>query len=184
LSDALGYLVAVDELPAVGDITDLRNTVMGSHTITEPQCIGVISSLEKEAYGATPVLAVTFETEATATFGAVAFASAEDAEIVFARFADQWLRCDGRTVLKSVGDYRVQHAISDVQVVDNTIYATDTVTSAAGDPTVTKRALSVALDCIVEVELPLNAQMKHASGIGEAGILINAMAGRVKTARR
>lgn len=184
LSTALGYSVTVDELPSVGDITRLRNTMVGSRSVTEPECIGVISSLEKVVYDNTPILAVTSATEAAATFGAVAFDSAKNAQIAYARFADQWLRCDGRTMRKSAADYVVEHTISDVDVVDNVLYATDTVTSTGGDPVVVKRALGVALDCIVEVELPLDARINHSPGMGDAGTLIDAMAGRVKTVQR
>ena len=181
LSEALGYPVTVDGPPKVRDGAKLRNTFIGSGEVAERDCIGVVSPLEKEAYGSAPVIALTFATEAAATYGAAAFESVAGAGITFQSFADRWRDCDGRTVVKSVGDHRIHHVISEVQVTENTLSAIDTLNSSEGVPVVTGRALGVAHDCIVEVELAYDDPEEFGRASEHALLLVEAMLGRVRT---
>ncbi|MGH3955943.1 MAG: sensor domain-containing protein, partial [Mycobacterium sp.] len=82
--------------PMLGDVGDLRDTGIGAN-VTEGQCLGVTSPLEKQTYAAAPVRAVTYSTQTTITFGAVWLASENDAHEVFEGLVDQWRQCDGRT---------------------------------------------------------------------------------------
>jgi hypothetical protein len=182
LSEALGYPVTVDGPPRIRPGSGLRNTVVGSGDIAERDCIGVVSPLEKEAYGSAPVIALTFATEAAATYGAAAFDSVADAGGTFESFADRWRDCDGRTVVKSVGDHLVHHVISEVQVTENILSAVDTLNSSEGVPVVTGRALGVAHDCIVEVELAYDDPEDFGRASERALLLVKAMLGRVRTA--
>lgn len=182
LSEALGYPVTVDGPPRIRRGSGLRNTVVGSGDIAERDCIGVVSPLEKEAYGSAPVIALTFATEAAATYGAAAFDSVADAGGTFESFADRWRDCDGRTVVKSVGDHLVHHVISEVQVTENVLSAVDTLNSSEGVPVVTGRALGVAHDCIVEVELAYDDPEDFGRASERALLLVKAMLGRVRTA--
>ena len=182
LSEALGYSVTIDGPPRIRRGSGLRNTVVGSGDIVERDCIGVVSPLEKEAYGSAPVIALTFATEAVATYGAAAFDSVASAGRTFESFADRWRDCDGRTVVKSVGDHRIHHVISEVQITDNTLTAVDTLNSSEGVPVVTGRALGVARDCIVEVELAYDDPEELGQASERALLLVEAMLGRLRTA--
>lgn len=180
LSNALGYAVTVDGPPRIRPGSGLRNTVIGSGDVIERRCLGVVSPLEKEIYGSAPVVAVTFATESAATYGAVAFDSAANADRGFRSFADRWRECNGRSVVKSVGDHRVSHAISDVHVTGNVISAVDTLNSAEGPPVVVGRALGVAHDCIVEVELSISDPAGQGSASERAIRLVEEMLSRVR----
>ncbi|WP_395307497.1 sensor domain-containing protein [Mycobacterium sp. AMU20-3851] len=153
LSDALGYPVVVNGLPKVRDGARLRNTFIGSRDIAERDCIGVVSPLETDAYVSAPLVAVTFASESAATYSAALFDSPRSAEETFNRFAEQWRACDGRTVVKSGEELVMRYALSDVRLADRVTSAVVTALSDEGSPVVTGRALGVAQDCLVEVEL-------------------------------
>ncbi|MBN3512622.1 sensor domain-containing protein [Mycolicibacterium septicum] len=156
LSSALGRRVGnSSNTPFVGDISDLRDTFAGSRAVVEDQCIGVVSPFEKRVYGSTPVRAVTFGTESTSTFGAVALASNSDARSLFSTLRDQWQECDGMALTKADTTYTFTHKISEVTGTDDVVSATDIMTSNSptGVPVVTARALGLAEDCIVEAEV-------------------------------
>ena len=182
LSDAVGYPVSVDGPPSVRPGSKLRNTVIGSGDVSERECLGVVSPLEQETYESAPIIAVSFATESAATYGAVAFASAGDAERTFRGFADRWRQCAGRTVVKAVGGHSVSHVISDVRIAENVVSAVDTLHSVEGEPTVAGRALGVAHDCIVEVQIAVDDPSLQGQASERAVRLAEAMLSRVKTA--
>lgn len=181
LSEALGYPVTVDGPPKIRNGARLRNTFIGSREITERDCIGVVSPLETEAYDSAPLVAVTFASESAATYSAAVFDSPRSAEETFKRFADQWRACGGRTVVKSGGGVVVQYAISDVGLADRVTSAVITVTSDEGSPVVVGRALGVAQDCMVEVELVYDDPADRGRAGERAIRLVEAMLSRVKT---
>jgi hypothetical protein len=142
--------------PLVGDVTDLRDTVIGSQ-VTESQCIGVAAPLERRTFEAASVDAVAYVTRPDATFGAVALSSIEDAQVLFNAFANEWQGCDGKTVVRSDGTGTYKDEISRVSISDNQVSAVVTLSTYANSRlTRTVRALGRAEDCIVDVEVPVS----------------------------
>lgn len=181
LSEALGYPVTIDGPPTIRNGAKLRNTFIGSREVAERDCLGVVSPLETEVYGSAPLVAVTFASESTTTYGAAAFDSPHSAEETFQRFSDQWRACDGRTVVKDFGGVDIRDAISDVRLVDRIASAVITVTSDEGSPVVVGRALGVSQDCMVEVELVYDDPADGGRASERAIRLVESMLSRVKT---
>jgi len=144
---------AEDIDPLVGDASDLRETMIGSD-VTERQCIGTVSPLERQTYAAAPVHEVAYATLSDATFGALVFSSAADARSFFDTSVTQWLDCDGRTVTVTSGAGSHTNKISDVEATADVISAAVMMsTQSTGMQSPTGRALGVAENCIVDVEL-------------------------------
>lgn len=181
LSEALGYPVTTDGPPRVRTDVKFRNTFVGSGDIAARECIGVVSALEQEAYRSVPAVAVSFATEAAATYSVVAFDSVDSAVTVFQTFSKKWKACDGRTVEKSGGGAVMRYSITDVRSTQNVVSALNTVTSNEGSPIITGRALGVAQDCIVEVELVYDDPTSRSLAEDRAIVLVEAMLSRVRT---
>lgn len=182
LSDALGYAVSTGGPSRVRASPKFRNTFVGSGEVVERDCIGVVAPLEQDVYGSTPAVAVSFNTEAAATYGAVAFDSAGGAQTTFERFADQWHACDGRTVVKSFAGDLVHDKISNVQIADALVSAVITVSSSEGAPVLVGRALGVAHDCVVDVELTFVDIESQELARDRAAQLVQQMLSRVAAA--
>jgi hypothetical protein len=126
------------------------------------ECIGVVLPALKSVYGWAPVNAFIGTMVSDVTADAIQFASAADAQALFAKFTDQWRQCQGKTV--------VQRNTNDTYIQDiATVAATDTVLSAAkvgqvppNQPMPAERALGVAASCIIEVEAQGNPQPANA----------------------
>lgn len=188
LSSAVGYQVRAYGSPTLGDATRLRDTTAGSQSVTEGQCLGVVSPFEGRVYGGAPVTAVTYATESTITFGAVALATGNDARRLFETFLAQWQRCLGTKIVSSDGAYTTEAEIIDVDAVDDVVAAVELVTSNSptGILVRSERALGVAGDCIVEAEVPVTdpestapSQEKNA-----AVAVVEAMLAKVRATRR
>jgi hypothetical protein len=79
--------------------------------------------------------------------GVVALPTAVEADALFATFAQQWNRCNGKTA-----DYRSQsYKITDVRVADSVLAAT-----VQTSPTPIARAIGVRVNCVVEVKVPFS----------------------------
>lgn len=139
--------------PLVGDATDLRDTMIGSQ-VAESQCISAISPLERRTFGAAPVREIAYATLPDATFGALALPSAGAARSMFETLANQWRECDGQTVIKSSGADSHANVIGDVDFTADVVSAVIVMsTQSTGMRSQTGRALGVAGNCIIDVEL-------------------------------
>ena len=93
--------------------------------------------------------------------GVVALPSADQAQALFAQFAQQWQKCNGTTTTEQTGPISTTNVISDVRLANSSktiVAATNTATSVlpnmpALQPTPQARAVGVQLNCLVEVEV-------------------------------
>lgn len=127
---------------------------------TPLDCVSTGYRLEKVVYQASPVQSVASQSWAggdvngptsTGFFGVVEFADADAAREFFAGSADKWHRCNGQTLVLSQAGRGAQGTsrITDVGIDDRIVSAV--VMQDAGSTI--QRALGVAGDCIVDVEI-------------------------------
>ncbi len=121
------------------------------------ECLGVLAELQSSSYQSADVQEVAWEswldakTNPAVTIavdeGVVALPTAVEADTLFATFAQQWNRCNGKTA-----DYRSQsYQIADVRVTDSVLAAT-----VETSPTPVARAIGVRVNCVVEVKVPFS----------------------------
>lgn len=139
---------------------DLLLQSVGEAEATPADCVGTGYRLQKVVYGAGSVRTVASQSWAggdangpssSGFFGVVQFATPDDAQQFFAAAADEWHRCNGQTlVLQRPGSHTsAASRITGVTVDHNTVSA---VVMHDGGSTV-QRALGVASDCVVDVEI-------------------------------
>ncbi|OBF96162.1 LppR [Mycolicibacterium flavescens] len=144
-----------------------------------PDCVSTGYRLEKVVYQASPVRSVVSQSWAggdangptvTGFFGVVEFIDADAAQEFFASSADKWHRCNGQTLVLSQPDRGAQGSsrITEVGVDDEIVSAV--VMQDAGSTV--QRALGVAGDCIVEVEItdvagPSPTGARHATAVAD-----------------
>ena len=103
-------------------------------------------------------------------FGVVKFATPDAAQAFFAASADKWRRCNGQTMVL----HRPEHGadgssrISDVLVEPTVVSA---VVMNDGGQTI-QRALGVASDCIVDVEITDMAGDGARGAVGVANLML------------
>lgn len=129
-------------------------------------CAGVAYPMLRNPYRGAPVRAVAdqnwsgIEGRFRVKAGAVALASPRDARALFARFVEQWRRCQGKSVVLRHGpdevgipDYRQE--IADVSATGPTLTAVVLLTSSGVDSLSlpNERAMAVAYNCIIDVEV-------------------------------
>jgi hypothetical protein len=123
------------------------------------ECLGVLAELQSRIYQSADVLDVAWESWLDAETnpavviavdeGVVALPTAVEADTLFATFAQQWNRCDGKTA-----DYRSQsYKITDVRVTDSVLAAT-----VQTSPRPIARAIGVRVNCVVEVKVPFSTE--------------------------
>jgi len=133
---------------------------VGESEATPIECVGAGYRLQKVVYAARPVREVASQSWAggdftgpplSAFFGAVRFATADDAQGFFAASADKWSRCNGQTLVLHQPEHGADGVsrITDV-VVENTVISAVVL---HGDGSTIQRALGVVSDCIVDVEI-------------------------------
>lgn len=145
--------------PVVGNASDLRDTLIGEQ-VTNERCIGVVAPLERRTFDRAPVAEVAYATLPDATFGAAALPSAQSARSLFDTLVDQWRACDGQTVITNGGDHSHVNSISSVDAKPDFVAAIVVMTTdSTGMRTQTARALGVAENCVIDVELrtPISA---------------------------
>jgi PknH-like extracellular domain len=146
-------------------------------------CVGIGYRLEKVVYQAGPVRSVASQSwaggdangpSATGFFGVVQFSDPDAARGFFAASADKWHRCDGQTLVLNQPDRGAEGSsrITDVGIDDRIVSAV--VMHDAGSTV--QRALGVASDCIVDVEITNVAGARaSAAGAGDAAAVANLM---------
>ncbi|GAB1811561.1 sensor domain-containing protein [Mycobacterium sp. MUNTM1] len=140
-------------------------------------CIGVVHMMQRVAYVSAPLQETAAEMWVhkgdsvkvdSVQQGVVALRTDADANALFARFAAQWQKCDGTTLMVEPIDIWGSDAISDVHVADSVVAAT--VSMGCGphgglNAIPTGRALGVKGPYLVEVTV----EFMPVSSPGDAG---------------
>jgi len=124
------------------------------------ECVSAGYRLQKVVYTASPVREVVSQTWAAGDlngppvsgfFGAVKFATADDAQGFFAASADKWRRCNGQTLVLHQPDRGADGVSRITDVVVEPTVVSAVVLHDGGS--MIQRALGVASDCVVDVEV-------------------------------
>jgi hypothetical protein len=137
----------------------LLQTVSESEA-TPIDCVSAGYRLQKIVYQAGPVRSVASQSwlggdqngpSFSGFFGAVQFGAADDAQAFFAAAADKWRRCNGQTLVLHQPEHGADASsrITDVVVENNVISAV----VLHDDGSTIQRALGLASDCVVDVEV-------------------------------
>lgn len=192
LSAALGIAPTgfMGQLVEGGADTLLRGVDQAHATPVE--CVSTTYRLQQVVYAASPVREVASRSWAgggadgpalTGFFGVVQFASPADAQTFFAAAAEKWQQCDGRTmVLAPAGSGAAEQSrITDVLVDPRVLSAVVRhETGPAGSGPTIQRALGIAADCVVDIEITdvADATTGGARGaLGVAGVMLGKLAG-------
>ena len=129
-------------------------------------CLGVAAVLQQVVYQSSKVTHAAVETwrhvarsaeGVSVTEGVVSLPTAGDARALFAKFSEQWRKCDGATVPLSGSVFSLEAKTTNVQVADSIVAATVSrgfashSSDAAAVPA--GRAIGVRGNCLVEVEV-------------------------------
>jgi len=144
---------------------------------TPIDCVSAGYRLEKIVYRASPVRSVASQSwvggdqngpSYSGFFGVVQFATPDDALAFFAASADKWHRCNGQTLVLHQPEHGADglSRITDVGVDDSIVSA---VVLHDNGSTV-QRAIGVASDCIVDVEVTNPAGDSDTSASGGVGV--------------
>ena len=151
---------------------------------TPVECVSAGYRLQKVVYAASPVREVATQSWAggdlngpplSGFFGAVKFATADDAKGFFAASADKWRRCNGQTMVL----HQPEHGADGVSRITDVV-VDSTVVSAVllhDDGSTIQRALGVAADCVVDVEI---ADVDRGGGARGAVAVANLMLQKIK----
>lgn len=150
--------------PAVEGGAEVLLRSVGDGQATPADCVSTAYRLQQAVYGARPVLAVASNSWAgggfdaapvSGFFGIVQMASAGEARDFFATISEQWRRCNGQTVALQHPDPGAGELsrITGVDFGDRVVSADVLHVSAGTGAPTAMRALGVAGDCIVDVEL-------------------------------
>lgn len=163
LDSALRSPVADDGFPPrVGDSSVLES---GRAVSDEDggDCVGVTDPYLKAPYRNAPVRAAAIhvwdgvESDHWVDAGVIALASPRDAKALFARFAGQWQKCQGRSVtLRSAKSKAPEYRddISDVHNRDGLLTAVVTLSSFYDNVAFpSERALGVVYNCIIDLNV-------------------------------
>jgi hypothetical protein len=189
LSAALGIAPTglMGQLVKGGADTLLRGVDRAQATPVE--CVSTTYRLQQAVYGASSVRSVASRSWAAGSvdgpalsgfFGVVQLGSVDEAREFFATAADDWGRCDGETVVLRRGGAGAgeQSRITDVAVDDRVISAVVVHEAAHGSGTPIQRALGVAGDAIVDVEITDLAGARS-GGAGNAVGVAQVMLGKL-----
>jgi PknH-like extracellular domain len=144
---------------------------------TPIDCVSAGYRLEKIVYRASPVRSVASQSwvggdqngpSYSGFFGVVQFATPDDAQAFFAASADKWHRCNGQTLVLHQPEHGADglSRITDVGVDDRIVSA---VVLHDNGSTI-QRAIGVASDCIVDVEVTNPAGDSGTSVSGGVGV--------------
>lgn len=142
-----------------GDADMLLQGVRESEA-TPIECVSAAYRLQKVVYQASPVRAVASQSWAggdpsgpsiSGFFGAVKFATPDDSQAFFAASADKWRRCNGQTTVL----HQPEHGADGVSRISGVVIEPRIVSAVVmnDEGQTIQRALGVASDCIVDVEI-------------------------------
>jgi PknH-like extracellular domain len=157
---------------------------IGESEATPIECVSAGYRLQKVVYAASPVREVASQSWAggdlngpplSGFFGAVKFATADDAQGFFAASADKWRRCNGQTMVLHQPEHGADGVsrITDV-VVDSTVVSAVVLHD---DGSTIQRALGVASDCVMDVEI---ADVDRGGGARGAVAVANLMLQKIE----
>ena len=140
-------------------------------------CVSAGYRLEKVGYAASPVQTVASQSwiggdqngpSYSGFFGAVQFATAGDAQAFLAASADKWHRCNGQTLVLHQPEHGADglSRITDVAVDGKIVSAV--VLRATGSTV--QRAIGVASDCVVDVEVTNPQGVTGGDAAGAVGV--------------
>ncbi|OBF30956.1 hypothetical protein A5724_23435 [Mycobacterium sp. ACS1612] len=166
---------------------DLLLQSVGESEAMPVDCVSAGYRLEKVAYKASPVQSVASQSwiggdqngpTYSGFFGAVKFDSVVDAQAFLAATADKWHRCNGQTLVLHQPEHGADGVsrITDVSVADRIVSAV----VLHNDGSTVQRALGVASDCVVDVEVtnPSNLTGGDAAGaVGVANLMLQKIGG-------
>jgi len=144
---------------------------------TPIDCVSAGYRLEKIVYRASPVRSVASQSwvggdqngpSYSGFFGVVQFATPDDAQAFFAASADKWHRCNGQTLVLHQPEHGADglSRITEVGVDDRIVSA---VVLHDNGSTI-QRAIGVASDCVVDVEVTNPAGDSGTSVSGGVGV--------------
>jgi PknH-like extracellular domain len=144
---------------------------------TPIDCVSAGYRLEKIVYRASPVRSVASQSwvggdqngpSYSGFFGVVQFATPDDAQAFFAASADKWHRCNGQTLVLHQPEHGADglSRITDVGIDDRIVSA---VVLHDNGSTI-QRAIGVATDCVVDVEVTNPAGDSGTSVSGGVGV--------------
>ncbi|MBE1549055.1 hypothetical protein GGC64_003079 [Mycobacterium sp. OAS707] len=144
---------------------------------TPLDCVSAGFRLEKIVYQANPVRTVASQSwiggdqsgpSYSGFFGAVQFATPDDAQAFFAAAADKWHRCNGQTLVLHQPEHGADglSRITDV-VVDNKMVSAIVLHD---NGSTIQRALGVTSDCVVDVEVTNPPAVNGGNAAGAVGV--------------
>ena len=144
---------------------------------TPIDCVSAGYRLEKIVYRASPVRSVASQSwvggdqngpSYSGFFGVVQFATPDDAQAFFAASADKWHRCNGQTLVLHQPEHGADglSRITDVGIDDRIVSAV----VLHDNGSTAQRAIGVASDCIVDVEVTNPAGDSGTSVSGGVGV--------------
>ena len=144
---------------------------------TPIDCVSAGYRLEKIVYRASPVRSVASQSwvggdqngpSYSGFFGVVQFATPDDAQAFFAASADKWHRCNGQTLVLHQPEHGADglSRITDVGVDERIVSAV----VLHDNGSTAQRAIGVASDCIVDVEVTNPAGDSGTSVSGGVGV--------------
>jgi hypothetical protein len=146
---------------------------------TPVDCVSPTYRLQKVVYDASPVQTVASQSwtggsfdgpPVSGFFGVVRFATPDDAQAFFAATAEKWHRCNGQTLMLRQPEHGANGTsrITDVTVDRRTVSAV--VMHDAGSTT--QRALGVAADCVVDVEISNSDPSSAADAVAVTNLML------------
>ena len=158
---------------------------VGESEATPIECVSAGYRLQKVVYQASPVRQVASQSWAggdlnapplSGFFGVVKFATPDDTAAFFAGSADKWRRCNGQTLVLHQPEHGADGSsrITDVLVESKVISAV----VLHDDGSTIQRALGVASDCVVDVEIT-NATGNTGDGAADAVAVANLMLAKI-----
>lgn len=154
---------------------------VGEADATPVDCVSTGYRLQKVVYDAGPIRSVASQSwaggdangpSATGFFGVVQFADPDAARAFFAASADKWHRCNGQTLVLQQPDRAAPGSSRITDVGVDTRIVSAVVMHDAGSTI--QRALGVAADCIVDVEIS-DVAGPSAAGAADAVAVANLM---------
>lgn len=141
---------------------DMLLRSVGVGEASPADCLGAAYRLQQAVYDGSPVQSVATNSWAggsfdgppvSAFFGVVQMRNPSAAQMFFAATSQQWRRCNGETVARDQGGAGELSRIADVAFGEDVVSASVLHTSAGTASPTAQRAVALAGDCIVEVEV-------------------------------
>jgi len=165
--------------PVVQGGSDMLLQGVRESEATPIECVGATYRLQKVVYQTSPVRAVASRSWAggdpsgpsmSGFFGVVKFATPDDAQAFFAATADKWRRCNGQTMVLHQPEHGADGVsrITDV-VVENRLVSAVVMRDAGAT---IQRALGVASDCVVDVDITDVAGARDNDAVAVANLML------------